>query len=469
MKHKNTHKFLSLLTVCAMLFSLLCTTAFAVEETISSTENAVAVYNGEGYPDLSTAIEDAELDGGTVTLVSNYILESDLTVPDGVILEIASDVMLTIPTSATGNDTLTGNNVSGAVVNGSAYRTLTVSSGASVVVNGTLLVAGNQQSTQPKTGCLTGNFGKIDLSGTLTVENGGKLYARGEISGSGSVTAKNGSTVYQLFQIMDWRGGTKARDAYNNNVFPFSLYEIKNITATTTYYNGSKLEGQYYIVAGGSGVPGSEIVIGTNGQMEFDAAPSTEEAAAHNVEFKYDNNKNATVTVNGAMKTGSITVTMSVYGFPYTISSTGIDCPFGYKMDVVIADGGSLSISNQMKFLPGCEVTVENGGELTIEQGGKAYFYTGDEYLASYNFNGSQTGWTSTEDAVLSVSANALTNNGTIASSKSDLTNLPNYFTTVLNEEGAATTVTVNEYVQATGVAPVTFTVGTPAAPSVEE
>lgn len=61
-----------------------------------------------------------------------------------------------------------------------------------------------------------------------------------------------------------------------------------------------------------------------------------------------------------------------------------------------------------------------------------------------------------------------MTNNGTIASTDATFANVTGY-TAAQTAEGTNVTVTVNEYVQATGVAPVTFTVGTPAAPSVEE
>lgn len=442
-------KIFAMLTTVAMILSVLCVSAFATEGTI------VAINEfGDEFTTLEQAVNDTyEIYGeGTVTLTATiYDLAEDLIVP--------ADIELVIPTSAANNDTLTGNNAGGNVVNGSAYATLTIPTGKTLTVNGTMLVAGNQQSTNRNASCLTGDFGKVDVAGSLVVN--GELYARGEISGTGTVTANNGSTVYQMLQIRDWRGGTATMGAYSsNNVFPFNLYEISNITAKTSYMNGSTLKGQYFIVASGNGVPGSEIVIGTNGQMEFDVTPDTK--PNDKVVFEYDANKNATVTVAGAIKTGHITVSMSVYGFNYTVSSANTVCPFGYNMDVVIANGGSLSISNQMKFLPGCDVTIENGGELAIEQGGEAYFYGAGGYDKTYNYLGWPTAAPAGAAYLHVNEGGVVMNNGVLASTDATFANVDGF-------TASETTAPVKEVTQngsTVTLVPVTFY--TYVAPTVE-
>lgn len=438
---KNT--FAKLLAAVLTL-AMLCIPAAAVGET---EEIAANLDTGEIYSTLEAALTAAAANE-SVVLMADYELADSAAVPAG--------VTLVIPTSDEYDDVLDGNNKSGAVVNGSAFATLTVPTGKTLTVNGTLLVAGNQQSSTKKASCLTGNYGKVAVDGSLVVN--GELYARGEISGTGEVTANSGSTVYQMFQISDWRGGNAAMGAYNTNkVFPFNLYELKNITANTTYYNGSTLKGQYFIVASGTGVPGSEVVVGANGQMEFEDSSRT----GDKVQFSF-NAGISTVTVNGRVKTGGITVDMSVYGFPYTITSNNIVCPFGYNMNVVIANGGSLSISNQMKFLPGCNITVKNGGTLTIKEGGKAYFYGASGYSTTYNW----ANWGPTTAATLTVeTGGTVNNNGTIASTDATFANVDGFTAT-------ETTATVNEVTQSNTsvtLVPVTFTVGTNAASSVEE
>lgn len=438
------------LSLC-MIMSLAVVSVSAVEDDPTEEPVVATVYDDNGetnYSTLESALS-AVTTSGFVYLMDDYTLASDAIVP--------SDVTLVIPLSAEDEGSVVGDNNSGAVVSGEAYVTLTVPSEKNLVVNGTLIVSGNQQSSQPKTGCLTGDYGKIYLDGgNLTVN--GELYARGEISGTGTVTANSSSKVYQMFQIQDWRGGSKALSAYNNGVFPFSLYEIKNITAKTIYKNGAVLRAQYYIYAGGTGVEEDMIIIGPDGQFDFIGASTT----SGEITFTRSNDV-TTVQVGGAVKTGDMQVSLKQYGFTFPISSAGKICPFGYNMNVQILNGGSLEITNDLKFLPGCEVTVLNGGSLTVDEGKGVYFYGTSGYSSTYNF----ASWTSAAAAKL-INNGTVTNNGTIASTDATFANVTGY-TAAQTAEGTNVTVTVNEYVQATGVAPVTFTVGTPAAPSVEE
>ena len=73
---------------------------------------------------------------------------------------------------------------------------------------------------------------------SITVKNGGNLYAWGFISGSGSVLAESGATVYEFYQIADFRGGT-ASSNMGNKVFPFSQYFVQNIEVPLTLNAGA--------------------------------------------------------------------------------------------------------------------------------------------------------------------------------------------------------------------------------------
>lgn len=444
------NKVLSLALIAAMVMSLLCGTAAAV----APADGIVAknITTGETFDTLDEALALAE-NGQKIMVVGDCALEDDAVVESG--------VTLVIPTSAAGNDTITGNNASGAVVNGQAYVTLTIPAGITLTVDGTMLVAGNQQSTQPKTGCLTGDFGKVVVNGTLEVNC--ELYARGEVSGTGEVIANSSAKVYQMLQVRDWRGGTKAMNAYANGVFPFSLYEIKNITANTTYKNGSVLRAQYYIYAGGSAVCDDVVMIGPEGQIEFIGAATRD----GNIQFTCDNDV-ITVHVNGTVKTGDMQVSLKQYGITIPISSAGKVCPFGYNMNVTISETGTLQITNDLKFLPGCIVEVQNGGTLQVDDGASMYFYGADDYLSTYNFNGSQTGWTSTANAKL-VKNGTVNNQGTIAFTASALSDMPTDFTAILGEDGNPTHIEVKEYIQASGVTNVSFTPVTAASAAEEE
>lgn len=441
----------AILLALMLMVAALSVNAVAVgEETLEDSAGAVVAIipvTGEDdltYSTLEAAIADA-MPGDVIILTTDYTLTESAVIPTG--------VKLTIPTSASYNDTNDGNNVQGGVTSGSAFVTLTVPAGKTLTVNGTLLVAGNQQSIQPRTGCLTGNFGKIDLAGELEVS--GELYARGEISGNGTVTAKSGSKVYQLFQIKDWRGGTKSLAAYNASIFPFNLYEVNSIKAETKYENGASLTGQYYIYASGSHNNGEVPLIGDGAQMDF-----ADDTASDHIIMKENADGEMTATINGDIKTGHIAISLKQFGFNFSITSSYAVCPFGYNMDVVITNGSSMEITNNLKILPGCDIT--NNGTLTVDAGKTVYFYGADGYSAAYNF----AEWTSAAPATLT-GTGTLVNNGTVASTDPTFANMSGH-TAARNEDGTAVTVTMDEYVQASGSTPVTFTVGA-AASSAEE
>ena len=97
------------------------------------------------------------------------------------------------------------------------FRTLTMSEGASITVNGAISLGGRYYAAGgSEQGRPVGDYGYIKMAdnSSITVKNGGNLYAWGFISGSGSVLAESGATVYEFYQIADFRGGT----ASSNNL-----------------------------------------------------------------------------------------------------------------------------------------------------------------------------------------------------------------------------------------------------------
>lgn len=385
-------------------------TVGAVGANANESNSVLNQTTGITYDTLTAALAAAS-SGQTIYVTKDYTLESTVSIPSG--------VTVIVPSSSSLNDSRSGNNSSGAVTSGSAYVTLTIPSGVMMYVYGTLIVAGNQQSTTPRTGCRTGNYGAIDLSGSVMVMQYGSLYARGLISGSGNVYAMNGSNVYQLLQIYDWRGGTKTLSAYNAGVFPFNCYSISNITANAMYFSGATLYGQYYVVAAGAQTSSSVTIIGTDGLLQLNSG---------NISTSYSSGR-LTATINGVATTGDIGVNVSLFIFSYNFSSSGLQLPFGYNMDVIIPSDCSLTIANSIKLLPGC--TFTNNGTLNVT--GNLYVY-GTNYSSTYNY----AGWSSSSAATITGSN---TPTGTIYSSTGS---------------GTAAT-TIKEYVQSSGVTTVSF------------
>lgn len=122
-----------------------------------------------------------------------------------------------------------------------AYRTLTMAAGAEVTVNGMLSLSAKHQYACID-GCSArpiGSYGHINMAGgsSIRVGSGGKLYAWGYITGGGEVIAEDGAEVYEVFQIMDFRGAVG--QSMKNGVYPFSQYYVQNIEVPLEMYAGS--------------------------------------------------------------------------------------------------------------------------------------------------------------------------------------------------------------------------------------
>lgn len=412
-------RVLSLMLVVCMMVSV-----FAIDIKATNDVAAILYWDEDDeaqfatYPTLEAAISDAEVDDW-VYLIDDYTLSNDLTIPQ--------DVTLVIPSGSNLEDmNELGVNTSGSILSGNAAYTLTVQSDIKLTVDGTLIVCGNQQSGGGSTGCMTGDYGRVIVNGDLDVN--GTLYARGEVSGYGDVTVNDGASVYQLFQIYDWRGGSESVAAAQNGVFPFSLYEFKNITADTYYYNGSSLIASFYVYASNNDITGDAIIIGQNGMLDFSATSASTEY----IKFTYSNGR-ITAGVYGDVESGAITV--SAMG--YTISSAGAILPFGYNLDPYVSANGSLTIGSGLKVLPGCSFDID--GDIIVNSSGELYFY-GANYSSTYNY----AGWSTTTPATLDV-AGTLTNNGIVAASDTN--------TLIPVSSAPEDQITLYEYVQNSGTA----------------
>ena len=147
-------KIISIALILCMVVSLSTFNVFADNDPVAE------LYKANGNSISYTVLEDAlsaAQSGDTVYLLTDTTLYADATVKSG--------CKLVVPYSETDEGVTDGeaNVKNAAPVSGTAYVTLTVDSDATLTINGIVIVSGNQQATQPKTGCLTGDFGKINL------------------------------------------------------------------------------------------------------------------------------------------------------------------------------------------------------------------------------------------------------------------------------------------------------------------
>lgn len=189
---------------------------------------------GQRFADLNEAVAYAQANGQSkITLATDGSISGTYTIPAGITLLIPFDEAGTLYTDAPA-----------AIRTAPAskpFRTLTMSDGASITVNGAISLGGRYYAAGgSEQGRPVGDYGYIKMAenSSITVKNGGNLYAWGFISGSGSILAESGATVYEFYQIADFRGGT-ASSNMGYKVFPFSQYFVQNIEVPLTLNAGA--------------------------------------------------------------------------------------------------------------------------------------------------------------------------------------------------------------------------------------
>ena len=379
---KPFKRFLSLSLALLMVLSMLPTIAFAVGrlydpvalENGTETTGSFSV-GGTEYANLNDALSAAEKGKDkTVVITADTTLSGSYTIPAGVTLLVPFDDAGTLYT--------TEPEVVETFANQTAYRTLTLNSGASITVNGAISVGGKLfTSTNPHVCKPTGAYGQIKMnSGSqITVENGGNLYAWGYVTGSGNVRITSGATVYECFQVTDWRGGTATMKFGNpanvNKVFPFSQYYVQNIEAPLTIeYGGTE---KAYIAAYGEKI--AIDFVGAGGMFELAEGATftkTYDPATDRISFD----------ISGSASLKGIKMKVIIA----TIDSAKYVLPINNNININIHSGVT-TISQDAALLPGVQVTIDQGAELNIQSKANLYVYDADQWSKDYVWN-SQNG-----------------------------------------------------------------------------
>ena len=252
-----------------------------------------------------------------------------------------------------------------------AYRTLTMSEGANIIVNGALSVSGEQSAKFGENGLVTGPVGFIntEAGSSISVENGGALYVWGYITGSGEVVAKNGAYVYEDFQFEDWRGGDQAMKM-KNEVFPISQFYIQNIEVPLTLEAGAKEYGYSSIKVTLLGIRKASPYLFGNSDALFEISEGS-------ITKRYDGTKDRLIIdINGSVTLGTLEMKLGTYG----IDSENYDLMLNGNISINVHDGADVTISGDIAAIPGVELTVDEGASVTVASGVNLYIYDSDTW-----------------------------------------------------------------------------------------
>lgn len=317
---------------------------------------------GQRFDDLGDAVSYAQANSQSkITLATDGSISGTYTIPAGITLLIPFDEAGTLYTDAPA-----------AIRTAPAskpFRTLTMSDGASITVNGAISLGGRYYAAGgSEQGRPVGDYGYIKMAdnSSITVKNGGNLYAWGFISGSGSVLAESGATVYEFYQIADFRGGS-ASSNMGNKVFPFSQYFVQNIEVSLTLNAGANEQVYSGVYAMSTTYTTAINFIGDTGMFKVESGSFTKD---------YDEKTDRLVfTVNGEAALNTLSLKLA----GMSVNSASYVLPITNNITINI-QSGNVTINQDTALLAGVEVNIAEGAGLTVANGKNIYFYDSDEW-----------------------------------------------------------------------------------------
>jgi hypothetical protein len=359
--------------VCALALGLALNAAADDVVTAKLTHDSVTT-EYKGGDGLVSALENAQ-SSDLVTVVGSPTLSASATVPEGVTLLVpcmdddpgyvenfcpSTDDTSIIPSKV------------------ACYSTLTIPSGVTMTVNGTLLV---NAITGPKSGTseqgnICGGYGQIALDGVIDVTGSKAVLDNfGYITGSGSVNATGGGKVGDRYEVTNWRGGSNASTAVGSsiNVYPMNETNCHSIQTTVTIDSSASFIGLVRMYEGWFGYHEARFqLIGGLGSMI--------QLSSGAVATKTYSNGRSTVTISGgATFTGS---SMNIAGSD--VYTNAYVFPVDGDVSLVLQKG-TYTVDEDYKLLPGCTVDLASGASLTVNEGKTLAIY--ESFTDTFNAN----------------------------------------------------------------------------------
>ena len=354
----SNEKYISTSAKAALNIESDCT----ITARFASKEAALFETGGQRFDDLGNAVSYAQANSQSkITLATDGSISGAYIIPAGITLLIPFDAAGTLYTDAPAAIRTTPAS--------KPFRTLTMSEGTSITVNGAISLGGRYfAAAGGGQGRSVGDYGYIKMAdnSSITVKNGGNLYAWGFISGSGSVLAESGATVYEFYQIADFRGGS-ASSNMGNKVFPFSQYFVQNIEVPLTLNAGAKEQVYSGFYAMSTTYTTSINFIGNDGMFKVESGSFTKD---------YDEKTDRLVfTVNGEAALNTLSLKLA----GMSVNSASYVLPITNNITINI-QSGNVTINQDAALLAGVEVNIAEGAGLTVASGKNIYFYDSAEW-----------------------------------------------------------------------------------------
>lgn len=220
-------------------------------------------------------------------------------------------------------------------------------------------------------------YGYIKESSTVNSNqagNEGKL--NNECDSKRYINFNNGSYLMTSLSIEDTSSGGTLKTLVDNNICPFNIFDFRNIQTYAKFENGASMDAKTRLVVGSSSLAQyiSETVhiINTQGNSALFLSKSSDLIADNYLSLEYcpsnsngftnSSNSPTKAVLNESVDLGSIVINASAA----KIDTSNYFLPISYKIHCYVEKNASFNIKNKIKFLPGSETTIQNGGVLAM-------------------------------------------------------------------------------------------------------
>ena len=370
----------------------------------------------ESFAGLKEALDASSLHVDTSKYKNKFIrLDKDATLGESA--TVPAGVALLVPCKDDDPGYVDGHAPNGAVnakPAPSLYRALTVSSGATLSIEGTMLVNAvvGVPNTTTYDQTISGGYGQLNLEGTVSVRSGGTFDSQGKTVGSGTVVAESGSTVRDLFAVKNWRGGSYGLAMNDINVYPINEYGSHTIESAMRINSGAVYEPSVVIYTDKVSFISAQFNHANFKQVgPSDALIALHEGAYAEKTFDAATGKE-TYTIRGGADFKGSSLKLNIAGnlISMTLKTSTFIYPWPGTYDFNLHDG-TYGFTESFKFLPGAHVNAY--GATVDVASGKSLVFCDETWKDPYSNKRYASG---TGAATLTLDGSSeLVNNGSLA------------------------------------------------------
>ena len=262
-----------------------------------------------------------------------------------------------------------------------AFSKLTLATGAQIDVYGTIEAGAVQNNPYKQSNWAIGMpedaCGYINLqSGSrIVLSSGATLRAWGYVYGDGTIDARRGSVVKEMFQVLDFCGGSIFSASVldvagkGHRVFPLTQYFIQNIESKVTYHPGSKLLTSMAIYPGTEAIANDIAIIGSYDKLDgsdddqamFLMSDADDSDDTWVLKYYDATTDKQVYEINNSALLGSLYISVG----SYTMNTFDYDLPLTNNMQIHLLSG-EMGITQRTVMLPGCEIIIAKKSTVTV-------------------------------------------------------------------------------------------------------